>query len=63
MTYEYCCTNCKKEWEQEQSIKDAAIKTCPHCNHETAIRLISGNGCFILSGGGWAASGYSSSSK
>jgi len=63
MTYEYYCKNCKKEWEEDQSIKDDPKKTCPHCKQETAIRLISKGTGFILNGGGWAASGYSSTEK
>jgi putative FmdB family regulatory protein len=59
--YDYCCTNeeCKHEWECEQSIKDEALTKCVKCGQETAKRLISSGGNFILSGGGWANSGYS----
>lgn len=60
MIYEYCCTNpdCKHEWEDEHSIKEAAKTICPKCKQETAKRLIS-KSSFILTGGGWASSGYS----
>ena len=57
MTYDYMCEDCKHEWQEEQSIKDEAIKFCPNCKKETAKRLISG-GTFILMGGGWAKEGY-----
>lgn len=56
MTYEYECSACSHKWEQEQSIKDEPIKTCPKCNNETAKRLIS-NSTFILNGSGWFKSG------
>ncbi len=60
MYYEYTCTNedCKHEWEEEQSIKDDSLTHCPKCQQETAKRLIS-KSSFILNGGGWAKSGYS----
>lgn len=56
MTYEYECTSCSKKWDEEQSIKDNPIKTCPSCNKDTAKRLIS-NGSFILQGSGWFKTG------
>jgi len=59
-TYEYLCTNCKHEWEADQSIKDQPLDKCPKCGKETAKRLISGGTGFILSGGGWSKEGYSS---
>jgi putative FmdB family regulatory protein len=58
MTYEYHCTHCLHEWEQEQSIKDDAITTCPSCNQESAKRLIS-KSSFVLAGSGWAKDNYS----
>ena len=58
MIYEYVCTNCKHEWEDEHSIKDPAKTTCPKCQQETAKRLIS-KSSFILNGGGWAKDNYS----
>ncbi len=60
MTYDYVCVECGHTWEQEQSIKSNPEKVCPKCGKETAKRLISANGSFILVGGGWAAGGYSS---
>lgn len=58
MTYEYECEECKHKWEEEQAIKDDPIKICPKCKKESAKRLISGSGGFILVGGGWAKEGY-----
>lgn len=58
MTYEYLCKNCGHEWEEEQAITDSPKLKCPKCKQKTAKRLISKSGGFILTGGGWAASGY-----
>jgi len=59
-TYEYACKNCKRSWEEDQSIKDSALTTCPYCKQESANRLISAGTGFILQGGGWYKEGYSS---
>lgn len=58
MTYEYACEACGHHWEAEQSIKDAALKTCVSCGKNKAKRLISGGTGFLLKGGGWYADGY-----
>ncbi len=62
MTYEYLCklTDCQARWEVSQKITDAPIKICPECGEESAKRLISTKGGFVLKGGGWYADGYSS---
>ena len=62
-TYEYACSSCKNEWEFEQSIKDAALTECPACHQQTARRMISRGGGFILKGGGWYSDLYSSASN
>ena len=51
-TYEYGCSNCKHEWEEDQSIKAAATETCPQCGKPTAKRFISRTS-FRLVGEGW----------
>jgi len=61
MTYEYLCSDCKHEWEEDQKITEDPKKTCPKCNKETAQRLVSGGQGFQLKGGGWYKEGYSSS--
>lgn len=61
MTYEYACEACGHQWEAEQSIKDAPLKTCVACGKEKAKRLVSGGTGFLLKGGGWYADLYSSS--
>jgi putative FmdB family regulatory protein len=57
--YEYICKDeaCRFEWEEESSINSQPSKTCPQCNQETAKRLISGGGSFVLVGNGWFKSG------
>lgn len=61
-TYEYKCSSCGHEWEEEQRIVEDPLDTCPACSQKTAQRQISG-GNFILKGGGWYADLYSSPSK
>jgi len=58
MTYEYQCTACKHEWEEDQKITEQHIGICPKCKSQTAKRLIS-KSTFILNGNGWAKDGYS----
>lgn len=62
-TYEYACSSCGHEWEQEQSIKDDPLKDCPACKGATAKRQISKGTGFILKGGGWYSDLYSGSSN
>src|SRR3954453_10706504 len=62
-TYEYACSSCNAEWEEDQSIKADPTKECPRCHEQTARRQISRGGGFILKGGGWYSDLYSSSSN
>ena len=39
--YEYLCAKCKHEFEAEQRITDAPIRTCPKCRARKVKRLIS----------------------
>jgi putative FmdB family regulatory protein len=58
VTYEYQCTDpaCHHEWEAEQKITAAPLRTCPKCAKATAKRLIS-KSAFVLNGEGWFKSG------
>ena len=62
-TYEYACGSCAHEWEFEQSIKDAPLTECPHCQQATAKRQISRGTGFILKGSGWYSDLYASSTN
>lgn len=59
--YEYSCQDekCNHKWEELQSMIDPVIIVCPLCKEETAKKLIS-HVSFVLKGGGWADTGYSS---
>ena len=35
--YEYYCRSCDHEWEREQRISDAPVKTCPSCKEKCAF--------------------------
>lgn len=61
-TYEYVCKACGHEFEKEQRISEAPIKTCPSCKAKQAKRLISRTS-FHLKGGGWYSDLYSSTKK
>ena len=60
--YEYLCEKCQHEFEREQRIKDAPVKTCPKCRSRRVKRLISQTS-FVLKGGGWYADGYGDKKK
>ncbi len=49
LTYAYECDQCG-EFEKEQSITEAKLKTCPTCGGKVR-RLISGGAGFMMSGG------------
>lgn len=57
MTYEYECTVCGHQWEQEQKITEDPEKKCPRCQNETARRLVSGGVGHVCKGTGWFKSG------
>jgi putative FmdB family regulatory protein len=59
--YEYACGKCGHEFEAEQRITEAPIKTCPRCRARKVKRLISQTS-FVLKGGGWYADLYASKS-
>lgn len=58
MTYEYTCTNCGHNWEEDQKITADRITKCPNCQQETAKRLVSGGTGFQLTGDCWAKDSY-----
>jgi putative FmdB family regulatory protein len=58
-TYEYLCQKCEREFEVEQRITDAPIRSCPSCRSRKVKRLISRTS-FVLKGGGWYSDLYAS---
>jgi putative FmdB family regulatory protein len=58
--YEYACDKCGHEFEAEQRITDAPLKSCPACRGRKVRRLISRTS-FVLKGSGWYSDLYSSS--
>jgi len=61
-TYTYCC-ELHGEFEESHSINEK-LEECSKCQEaglelKKVTRLISKGGGFILTGGGWASSGYS----
>jgi putative FmdB family regulatory protein len=61
-TYEYECKSCGHRFEKFQSIKAAAIKTCPQCGKNAAQRLISAGAGIIFKGSGFYITDYRDSS-
>jgi putative FmdB family regulatory protein len=50
--YEYKCASCHAQTEHLQKISDPVLTTCPECQQESLVRLVSGAG-FQLKGTGW----------
>lgn len=60
-TYEYRCDGCRSTFERFQRITDEPLTICPSCG--AGVHRLIGATSFILKGGGWYKSDYSSSSK
>ena len=60
--YEYECKNCHHQFDLLQKINDSAVKQCPQCLEESAVRLVSAPG-FQLKGSGWYATDFKTKSK
>jgi putative FmdB family regulatory protein len=56
-TYEYECTKCGHTFEAFQSIKDAALSSCPECTGKVR-RLIGGGMGVIFKGSGFYTTDY-----
>ena len=51
--YDYRCSSCGHELEVFQSMSDAPLTLCPHCNKETFQRVIGGGAGVIFKGSGF----------
>ena len=60
-TYEYQCTDCRREFEVRQRISEAPLTVCEACGG-TLKRLLSA-APFILKGEGWYVTDYPSESR
>lgn len=60
--YEYECASCHHLFDQLQKINDDPLTTCPECQKNTAIRLVSAAG-FQLKGTGWYATDFKDKGK
>ena len=61
-TYEYKCKACSHQFEQFQSMKDAALTKCPECGKKQLERLIGTGGAIIFKGSGFYQTDYRSDS-
>ena len=60
-TYEYECSGCGRTFEVRQSISEAPLDRCPHC--QGSVRRILTAAPFILKGSGWHATDYPSEAR
>ncbi|SFI67820.1 FmdB family zinc ribbon protein [Planctomicrobium piriforme] len=61
-TYDYECKSCQHTWEAFQSIKAPAIKKCPECGKNSAVRVIGPGAGIIFKGSGFYITDYRSDS-
>jgi putative FmdB family regulatory protein len=59
-TYDYRCNDCGHEFEEFQSIKADALKTCPKCQKDALERLIGPGAALIFKGSGFYLTDYRS---
>lgn len=57
-TYTYKCKQCNYEFEEFQSINSDVLSTCPSCNKDTLVRIISGGTGLIFKGSGFYLTDY-----
>ena len=60
--YEYQCSACHHAFDVLQKMSDDAIKQCPECNQDTAVKLVSAAG-FQLKGTGWYETDFKNNDK
>jgi putative FmdB family regulatory protein len=57
-TYDYRCENCGHHLDAFQSITDAPLTTCPHCEANALRRLIGAGAGIIFKGSGFYETDY-----
>ena len=60
--YEYRCSSCGHELEALQKLSEPPLVTCPSCQKETLVKLISAAG-FQLKGTGWYVTDFKGASS
>ena len=60
--YEYRCQACGHELDALQKLSEAPLKTCPACEQDELVRLISAAG-FRLKGSGWYETDFKDKNK
>ncbi len=60
-TYEYQCTDCRREFEVRQRISEAPLTVCETCGG--ALKRLLSAAPFILKGEGWYVTDYPSESR
>jgi putative FmdB family regulatory protein len=61
-TYEYLCEGCGHRFDEFQSFKDDALKTCPKCQEEKLRRLFGTGAAILFKGSGFYETDYRSDS-
>lgn len=59
-TYEYECSACRKTFEVLQRIREEPLDACQLCGTKGTVRRLISKSMFVLQGGGWSDTGYSS---
>ena len=60
--YEYQCSDCRHAFDVLQKMHEDAVKKCPNCFKDSAVRLVSAPG-FQLKGTGWYATDFKDKGK
>jgi putative FmdB family regulatory protein len=55
--YDFQCTSCGHIAEMMRKMSEASTTTCPNCNKETFVKMLSAPS-FQLSGSGWYATDF-----
>src|SRR5438874_1080268 len=61
-TYEYVCDGCGHKFDEFQSMKDDALKTCPQCQEDKLRRLFGIGAAILFKGSGFYQTDYRSAS-